>query len=300
MYIIELMNEIYIRRNREIAPSILSIHREETPYHLSVIHTGITEHSCENPKTAEQAHSHRVYHLLLFLTGGNSFLYDSELLPSRRGLLLLCSPGEPHSFLPAEMGKHSYVEISFEYRNREGALTLPFRELMKILSGKEPPFTGRTAFLGEAEIQNFLESYQRFLNCLRDEKAGRFEEHLELAGLFRLLIRPGKTEETRLPERIRERILIGIPGYLNLDLISEELGRSPSYIIRRFKREYGVTPMAYHRRQRLAMAADLLISTDRSMEEIAELFGYCDVFHFMKAFKAGMGLPPGEYRKLKG
>ncbi len=299
MYIIEAMNRIYIRRTREISPSPLSLRSGEEEYHLSVIHTGITEHSFDNSRAPERAHSHRVYHLLLFLSGNNSFLLDSALLRSERGRLILCSPGEPHSFLPRERGRHGYVEISFEYRNGEGALPLPFRELLRRLSGKEASFAGTTTLLTEAEIQAFLECYQRFFRTLKDERSGRFEEHLDLAGLFRLLIRQREGRDVRLPERIKERILSSIPGDLNLEILSDELGCSPSYMIREFRREFGITPMAYFRQQRLVMAADLLISTDRSMEEIADLFGFCDVFHFMKAFKTETGLPPGKYRKQK-
>jgi AraC-like DNA-binding protein len=41
----------------------------------------------------------------------------------------------------------------------------------------------------------------------------------------------------------------------------------------------------------------MLLETTRTLAEIAEQLGYCDAFHFSKAFKKSVGSAPSSYRK---
>ena len=49
--------------------------------------------------------------------------------------------------------------------------------------------------------------------------------------------------------------------------------------------------------QRLKRAQDQLISTAKSVQEIAEDCGYNNVEHFCRQFRKFLGISPGRYRK---
>jgi AraC-like DNA-binding protein len=54
--------------------------------------------------------------------------------------------------------------------------------------------------------------------------------------------------------------------------------------------------MRYVKIRRLESASHLLLSGDRSLQEIAELTGHSDAFHLSHAFKKQYGLPPRTFR----
>lgn len=63
-----------------------------------------------------------------------------------------------------------------------------------------------------------------------------------------------------------------------------------------FKKVNGEAPVAFWNRARADRAASLLRETDLSLNEIAEMLGYCDVYHFSKSFKEIHARPPGLWR----
>lgn len=72
---------------------------------------------------------------------------------------------------------------------------------------------------------------------------------------------------------------------------------SKYHFIRIFKEYLGITPMKYVRNLRIAKASELLIRTDRTVEEIAEIVGYSTTTGFIDNFKAVQGTTPLKYRK---
>ena len=65
---------------------------------------------------------------------------------------------------------------------------------------------------------------------------------------------------------------------------------------RSFKKTFGVTPIKYVRKRRIARAEVLLHATDRKLSDIALELGFCDEFHFSKVFKEVNGEPPSVNR----
>jgi transcriptional regulator GlxA family with amidase domain len=64
-----------------------------------------------------------------------------------------------------------------------------------------------------------------------------------------------------------------------------------------FKEAIGEAVWQYVQRQRLALASELLRTTNHSIAKIAEQAGYAAASHLAAAFKAAFGLTPGKYRK---
>ncbi|MCR5516562.1 MAG: helix-turn-helix transcriptional regulator [Lachnospira sp.] len=84
---------------------------------------------------------------------------------------------------------------------------------------------------------------------------------------------------------------------LNLDDMSKELSISNSQLIRLFKKETNTTPIAYLNQIRMQHAANSLIKTNQSIQEISASVGIYDSNYFVKIFKKEFNLTPTAYRK---
>ena len=78
--------------------------------------------------------------------------------------------------------------------------------------------------------------------------------------------------------------------------MANELEVSPNYLIAQFKKEVGITPLAYLNRIRMQHAAHSLAHSRVPIHEIAESVGIMDANYFVKRFKAEFQDPPSQYR----
>lgn len=79
--------------------------------------------------------------------------------------------------------------------------------------------------------------------------------------------------------------------------LAQNCQMSTSRLSHLFKDEIGVNVKHYRLDCRLQMAAEVLVSTDRSIKEIAYSAGYRHCSSFVRAFNTHFGLSPACYRK---
>ena len=84
---------------------------------------------------------------------------------------------------------------------------------------------------------------------------------------------------------------------LSISAIAKEISFAPSTLTRRFRKETGMSIGEYIDNLIMFRAERALISTDSSILEISEAFGFCDQFYFSRRFKEKYGTSPREYRK---
>jgi len=83
----------------------------------------------------------------------------------------------------------------------------------------------------------------------------------------------------------------------SLDALAEELGKSRSYVSRKFHAETGEKIHDYLNTLRLRKACECLLHSDESVRDIAARVGFSDVTWFISSFKRGIGETPLQYRK---
>lgn len=86
----------------------------------------------------------------------------------------------------------------------------------------------------------------------------------------------------------------------SLDALSRDIGKSRSYVSRRFHFETGEHIHHYLNTLRLRKACETLLHSETSIREIAAEVGFSDVTYFISAFKKGIGETPLQYRKNSG
>jgi len=82
--------------------------------------------------------------------------------------------------------------------------------------------------------------------------------------------------------------------------ISNASGYSEYYFLRLFKEAMMMTPYEYLKRKRLAQVKVLLLSSDKTIEEIALECGFHSDISLYKAFKNTYSITPREYKKSVG
>lgn len=75
-------------------------------------------------------------------------------------------------------------------------------------------------------------------------------------------------------------------------------GLGTRQFLRRFSEAVGLSPGQYALERRVALAADALARGEEPVEAIALRLGFADRFHFSKAFRARVGMPPAAYRRM--
>lgn len=97
-------------------------------------------------------------------------------------------------------------------------------------------------------------------------------------------------------EQMADVIVAGAAGPLSLAEIAGAVGLHPRYATQLFRRAYGVSPMAYLTRHRVARAQELLALTDMGVLEAGLAAGFGSASRFHHAFRAICGCSPGAYR----
>jgi AraC family transcriptional regulator len=118
-----------------------------------------------------------------------------------------------------------------------------------------------------------------------------------LAEIARVTL-PGSTAPPAWLRRAEEMLRATFSSPPSLFELASEAGVHPVHLAREFRRHFCCTAGEYVRRLRVDFACRTLLETDAALIEIAMDAGFSDQSHFTRTFRAAMGLPPAQFRKL--
>ena len=132
----------------------------------------------------------------------------------------------------------------------------------------------------------------------------------EQKGPFNIVIAPGmitqraSTQHHNISDPYIDKLVKYIEGNFNRDIstanILEQIPLSRRSLELKFKREMGgLTIYKYLTQCRIEHFAQLLVTSDLSLGEIASRSGISDYSNFSRIFKKHMGVSPQDYKKLK-
>lgn len=98
-----------------------------------------------------------------------------------------------------------------------------------------------------------------------------------------------------LEKHIHDVIYGNVPEFMEVNEIAGELAVSHKHLTDTIKKETGQHPCYFYDEKIIQEAKLMLITSDRSVAEIARIFTY-DPSNFSKFFKKMTGLTPGEFR----
>ncbi|MBQ8212632.1 MAG: helix-turn-helix transcriptional regulator [Clostridia bacterium] len=143
---------------------------------------------------------------------------------------------------------------------------------------------------------------QRLEEAYHTHKADPFLLNSYMNRIFSVLLEtaPQRDEQAQIAELIRSDIEARYVEQITLEELSHRFGYDKDYIIRLYRRRWGITPHQHLLELRIEHAGWLLENTDFSVHAVADAVGYKDLPSFWRAFRKIMGVSPSEYRNLHG
>jgi len=250
------------------------------------------------------AHGASEFEIHFFLEGSGSFLCNRTRYPVSGGQVFLSGPREFHSVLPEEVSSPlTYYAILFSFDGDDNPL----------LSGLDSSIANRRTVL--SIDTNFRFQFEDLVQMARSADPSLQEAalHLLCSFLFRWFGTRGATSlgaggtapagaESGKNNRFHVEKALAIMEKevrenIKIEDIAWKIGLSDEHFIRIFRQEVRMTPHQYFTRLKVEGASGLLMSTDKSVGEISDWFGFENQFHFSRIFKKCTGMSPVAYRR---
>ena len=242
---------------------------------------------------------------LLIITGGRGkFRHPKgDIIPLKRGVVIYL---RPHDIGEAwqEVGKEqvtmfwfhhdllqkgrrltaqSFAQVPFWYESNEvGFYEIVSRKIHRLMR----PTSHRTPDMEAFQTQQaatLLRSLLMEFDC--SARLPRHPDHSEVEQFH-----------VNLVNDLLARIHLHPEVYSNASILARYSGYSPDYLARIFKKVMNITPTEAIIEARLQRAKELLLTSQRSISEIADLCGYQNAFYFSNQFKKKLGVSPLKFR----
>ena len=250
-------------------------------------------------------HSHDHLEIAFMLSGSGKYRIDDVIYEVNEGDLLILNPGVKHQALVPDA---------------ENALTEFFVAVADVQFKNQPLNTLPMPMEGPIwhTSGEFRQKMIRICASMEAENAiswqGRYFMMKAYLMQMLLLIVKQQSEPVELKtgyafESVNKKYVVEqIINYfeehyaekISLDQIAENMYLSPFYVSRIFKSEIGDTPIHYLINIRLERAKVLLqMGAYGNIQEVAQMVGYEDAYHFSKLFKKRYGYPPSKVEKAR-
>jgi AraC family transcriptional regulator, chemosensory pili system protein ChpD len=110
-------------------------------------------------------------------------------------------------------------------------------------------------------------------------------------------VRRNDAHERRALSRMQERLLLD-EGPTSVAALGSAVGLTAVQAVRVFRRQLGLTPMAWRVQVRLRRAKRE-IEAGKPLKEVAADLGFADQSHLCRRFRAAFGLTPGQWAKAE-
>lgn len=251
-------------------------------------------------------HWHQCCELLFVHRGEGSIIVNQQLFNIERGMLFFFQPYQLH-----QIYSNVSTEVPFErsifyidpYRAEAFLENFPYRKQLFSMLWKGNRATPVFNVSDHAEIVEWtLDNYNRL------SKNGIYEnsEHitvlllqlLEVIGMDdRLLVHTNLQRKLHYSEKIMSWIEQHYHEEFSLDRLADAVHLSKAYVSRIFHKETGSRLSDYLKARRIKQACQLLMTSNRSIEEIGIEVGIPNASYFNQAFKQMLGVTPLHYRK---
>jgi len=218
---------------------------------------------------------------------------DGKIYKGKPGELYLIPEGLKHSFRLTKKQKLKKYWFHFslfpvDLKNAFETYNIPFCIKVEDTEKTEDCFKEVTSLAEENTFTSKIRLYGKIFELL-----SLYFEHAEKNGVQVKL-----TDEIMPPLTFVAQYMT---DNMQKDITLEELATltnlHPNYLIRSFKKQFGVTPMRYLNDLRLEKIVSLLCGSDLSLKEIMKQTGFTEPAYFSGFFKQKTGYSPREFRK---
>ncbi len=235
-------------------------------------------------RQAFASHIHDAWCVGLVLSGATRMRQGAAARRVGAGEAALIDPGVPHSCNPEPDGRLGYVMFFLD------------RRALAAAAGEEGEPVFRAPVVRDPALSRRLVGLYRVLGA----PGGRLSKETLLCRALGPLLGGRSSGEPRRGDGaaalVRDYLREHPRENASLAALAALAGRSPAYLLRLFKRRYGLPPHAYQNHLRVERAKALL-ATDLPAAQVALEAGFADQSHLIRVFTPLVGATPGQYRR---
>lgn len=238
-------------------------------------------------------HWHETFSVGIITGGRSSYVNGQNVEVVEKGTLVVMNPGDVHACNPIAGPAWSYLMFYFDpawfgctQAELRGEADWAFRPYTRAAMHAPP--------LASAGEQLFA--------ALTDPESDRFKREVTIIDFVALLDRelaPGTIGSPDVSPKIEcaaQYIDAHFAETLRLEDVCATAHLSSSYLIRTFKKRYGVAPHEYQTNRRIQHAKARL-KEGLPIVQVALETGFADQAHFQRIFKRLTAATPGQYRR---
>lgn len=236
------------------------------------------------PENGIKPHTHPYYHLIYIKDGTCAMTTAGKHHKLVKGQCIFIPPGTEHGYFNEESVVMDYLEIKFT-TNKAIPLHISDSALVGSLFRQvvqEYSLLGRSADKPAAAYMSALIYAITEKDRLNQTVSFQYVDASNFGGLTRSVIH---YLETHYQEELR------------LDDIAKMTGHNKSYLCVAFKKDTGFTILDCLNTIRIRRAAELIVYSDHSFSQVADMCGFTSVSHFNRVFVKYVGITPGQCRR---
>lgn len=243
-------------------------------------------------KVCYDRHFHDTFSIGAITGGHSTYINGRRREPVGAGAVVVMNSGEVHACNPIADQPWSYTMLYVD-RGWLGALQQQLG-----LSANQDLHALGTTMTTDAALYRGLTRLGAALLDADSEPLQKQSAAVEFFSAVQLRLDPAAMSADGDHAKLRqaaEFISDNRTEALTLEQICSAAELSPSYLIRAFKRRYGLTPHAYLINRRVQYGQSQL-RRGRAIAEVALDAGFADQAHFQRAFKRLLAATPRQYR----
>lgn len=246
----------------------------------------------DGSKVCYGKHTHETFSIGVITGGHSSYLNGNTRRDIGQGAVVVMNPGEVHACNPLRDAAWSYRMLY---------LDVAWLQDLQCQLGFNPNADLHAFHCTLSHDPQLYAAFNRFYAELTAPALSVLHKHSAAVMFFtqaQQWLHPAPLPLREVNDKLaRAAALISeqCTDHLTLAQICDAAELSASYLIRAFKKRYGMTPHAFLLDRRIRFARDLL-RRDAPLAEVALASGFADQAHFQRVFKQLSAATPGQYR----
>ena len=230
------------------------------------------------------------YSKFYYISGGECIIeMGNNKYEGKAGSLFLIPAGVKHSFYHINK---NYVEkywFHFDIENLFDIMEFP----CYINIGNDAKIEGLFKSIFENEEKNVANLILQKAKIL--ELTALYLSHFEINEFIEFVTPTTLYEDLT---KIMQHINDNMHRKLTIAELAEEVHLHPNYFIKIFKDKFGMAPMKYINKLKIEKIKNLLLTTSMPVNQIMQLVGFTDIYHFSKFFKQYTGYSPKSFQEI--
>ncbi len=266
-------------------------------YEILEFSTHMPVHCSVQQLTHLDAHIHDFFEIILILSGECRMLLNDQLIAMKEGDIIAVNSHSKHELNSTGC---TLLSVQFEQSLFEQTLPHPIH----------PSFDCNSALQGDNSAFDSLRRLMaRLVKNNADKQTGYELRNWSLVyEIMDVMYNNFRVEESaahrvkahRYAERIAKITTIISKNYtenFTLSMLADQVHLSVPYLSKFFDQQFGMTFLTYLTQIRLTHALDLLLHSEKPIEQVSAESGFPNAHAFVQAFKKEFDLLPSAYRR---